>query len=333
MQLFYEQVERHLQQVNLLPVYLLHGDAPLLMQDIRDAIRQKAHHDQFALQPLLLADDRFDWTVFKQLADQPTLFHPKTMIDIRLQTTELNTQATLALTYYLNKKPHNQCLLLSKPKITSTQNKSKWHPIIEQYGAIISLFPLYGATLKNWIRNRLKKRSLSIDPEGIALLAERTEGNLLETHQAIEKLQLLKSTTPITATDIHNLLSDEAQFTVFDLTHRLMTGDTSSALRILAILKTRHMPVMPIIGVIARDLRKIYHLSIHYQKGASLSEVVAHEWKRSQPALKAAILNFSVPSLHRAFQQLHVIDQIAKGYVSGNVWDPIENLILALHRS
>jgi len=332
MQLSYEQLESHLQKQALLPVYLLQGDVSLLIQESCDAIKKRAQKNGFEPQPTLFAEVGFNWNILKEVVDQPNLFNEKIIIEIRNQHAEFKSDAAETLLYYLQQSLKNQCLILIKNKLTPAQKKSQWYKIIDQYGAVVSFFPMTNSQLKSWITNRFKKMQLTADNDSIALLAELTHGNLLATYQAIEKMRLIQNKKPITVQSITEAIHDHGQFTIFDLTDSLLSGFPSQALRIFSALRETNTAIALIIWAIARDLSTLYTLSFEHQRGKSLSGLLASEWKTRQSLLKKAVLRLPMPILRDSFQQLHLIDRIAKGLSPGNAWDILENLIIILSK-
>ena len=85
MQLKLSQLAAHLQRP-LAPVYVLHGDEPLLQIEAAQSIRDAAAKAGFAERELLVADSGFNWQTLAAANQSLSLFGSRRILDLRIPT-------------------------------------------------------------------------------------------------------------------------------------------------------------------------------------------------------------------------------------------------------
>ncbi|QTS83886.1 DNA polymerase III subunit delta [Coxiella endosymbiont of Amblyomma nuttalli] len=331
MQLSYKQLNAHLNQNILLPVYLICGDIPLLVQESGDLIRKIAKKQGFQQRELLFVETDFHWQRFTDIADNFNLLSKKIIIEIRNAKAKFDEQATQTLLRYLNHPPNDKRLLIITNKLTVTQQKTRWYKAIEYYGAVISLWPLSTQELLVWITQRLKSANLNADAESITFLAELTEGNLLAIQQSIEKLRLFYHDKPITSTAISTIVSDNAYFTIFDLTEAALIGESSRVIRILWNLYCTNKELASLVlWTLTRELRVLYPLVYDYQRGKPLVQLLASQSQVRKQLFKIALPRLNTETIAQLLKQAKHIDHIIKGIIPGNAWQALESLSLVI---
>ena len=332
MQLPYKQLNTHLNQQTLLPVYLICGDVPLLVQESSDLIRQTSRQQGFHQRELLFVEPGFHWQAFTKIADNFSLLSDKIIIEIRNAKAKFDEPGTQALLRYLDNPPNDKRLLIITNKLTATQQKTKWYKAIDRCGAVIQLWPLSTHELSVWIAQRLKAANLNVDVESITLLAKLTEGNLLATQQSIEKLSLLYRDKPITPKAISAIVSDNAYFTIFDLTEAALIGESSRVVRILWGLYFNDKESTPLVlWALASELRALYPLAYaHHHRGKPITQLLTCQWQIRKQPLKMALSRLNTETIAQLLQQAKHIDHIIKGIIPGNAWQALESLSLAI---
>ncbi len=85
MQIRAEHLEAQLAKT-LAPVYLVHGDEPLLALEAADRVRAAARKRGFTEREVFEASRSFDWSEFAHAAGSLSLFSDKKLIELRLPT-------------------------------------------------------------------------------------------------------------------------------------------------------------------------------------------------------------------------------------------------------
>ena len=332
MQIPQKQLNSHLNQQSLLPTYLICGDLPLLIQETRDTIREAARKKGFQQCELLFIETEFDWQNLVQSLNNFSLLSNKTLIELHNPKAKFDEEGTRALLHYLNNPPDDKCLLIITNKLTTAQQKTHWYKAINRFGAIISIWPLSRKSVLSWIDHRLKNIGLIVDNESIQLLAELTEGNLLATYQAIEKIRLLYQKEPVTPKNIITVIDENAYFTIFDLMEAVLIGEKSRVIRILSNLyfSDNKKVELSILWAITRELRLLYSLAIKYQQGKSFTELLESQWQTRKHILRAALIRLNTTIIAQLLQEAKQIDHIIKGFAHGNARQALEILSLRM---
>lgn len=331
MQVKPEQLRGHLEK-QCLPAYVLHGDEPLLLQECADLVRQAARREGCSERELLeVDDDRFDWGQLRDSAAEMSLFGDRKLIEIRLPSGKPGAAGSKALCEYLE-RGSDDILLLLCGKVDQQSQNSKWFKALDKAGAAVRVWPVGAREMPRWLRQRLQAAGLEIDADALELLAERLEGNLYAAVQEVEKLVLLAGDGRISLDTVTGSVLDNARYNLFAMLDTALRGEAEAALRMLRGLRGEGSDSMPILWVLARELRTLHGLQLECEAGAPASQVLQRHrvWKSRLAATQAALERHSSPSLAQLLRQAQQVDACIKGFAPGKPWDRLEALLLAL---
>lgn len=329
MQIPLKQLNSYLKS-SLQPIYHLGSDETLLVQQARDLIIKKAYQQGFKQRNFFSIEPGFDWQSFQSSTANLSLFSEKIIIDLRNTSASFNDKATKTLLNYFESPPEDHILIISTPKLTGAQKKSKWYKSLDKNGASITIWPISFKELPQWIATQLKKYKINANQESIQLLAEYTEGNLLATQQAIEKLAILHPESTIGINEMMSSLSDQNSFNVFDLAQYALEGDKQHIIRIMRHFEaTRTEPTL-ILWALTREIRSLLGMHYQHQQGQSFQQILAKQWSSRKPLIQAALRRTNIAMLSPLIEQAHQIDKIIKGAATGNVWQQLTHLSLAI---
>lgn len=310
-------------------IYLISGDETLLVQQTREQLLAMLKQQGFADRELFTVGTGFDWGRVMHSHANLSLFSTKKMIDLRLA--KWDDAATKAITHGFDNPNPNTVILITLPKLTAAQKKTRWYRTLDDAGVCITVWPISAKELPSWITEQLRQFNLSADSASIRLLVELTEGNLLATHQAIEKLALLDITGKVTVDDIARVATHTAQYTAFNLVDYALAGDSKACVRALHMLQAESAEPVLIIWAIARELRKLAAFVQQHQAGQPIGQVVAREWASKRPILQSAIQRHNTTSVLSLLRLCSRIDRMIKGQLSGNVWESLTRLVLYIN--
>ena len=330
MHLHVNQLHSHLNSRAWLPVYLIHGDIPLLVQEARDAICKATFTAGYQQRELFSVEANIDWDKFLSAAHNLSLLSEKTLLELRNPTAKFDAQGTKLLLNYVNSPPPDKILLITTDKLTAAQQKSSWFNAIEKMGAILTIWPISMKELPTWVATRLKQANLQASKESIYLIAELTEGNLLATQQAIEKLRLLYPNTPITEKEVATVVSDNACFTIFDLAQYALAGSKKQIIRVLHHLRFTKVEATLVLWAITRELRDIYAMRVQVERGRPISQVIQSAKQTKKPLLQQVLQRLNGQALGQMLLRAEQIDHMIKGIKPGNAWEALETLCLSL---
>lgn len=331
MKLYPDKLSRHLKD-QLMPIYLVTGDEPLIVQEACDSIRQAARKAGCEEREVHHAETGFDWQQVLMSANSLSLFADKKIIDLRIPNGKPGDAGAKALIEYATNASPDNILLITCPKLDGNQKRSKWFKALDKQGVVVEVWPIDANRITGWIAQRLKSAGLHADQDALRMLAERAEGNLLAGVQEIEKLKLLSDEKNITPQLINQVVADSARYDVFTLVDRALMGDARSALKTLSGLKGEGTEATVILWALTREIRTLALAAEAVGKGQAEDWALknAGVWDKRKPMFKQALHRLPLNMLYTLLRKATAIDQSVKGINKGNTWDLLEQLVLKL---
>ncbi len=337
MQLYAKQLEAHLRRGRLAPVYLVHGDEPLLVEECCAAIRTFAEAAGFCEREVLTAESGFDWNAFLSSARSLALFAERRLIELRLPTGRPGEAGARILAELAGDPPAGVLLLVRSPRLDQKAQAAQWVQALARAGAVVAVFPLEAHEFPGWIAARLRRHGLRPGPGVIEWLVHHLEGNLLAAAQEIEKLAL-RYQGELRRDDIEDALCDNARFNVYVLADTCLRGEAAAALRILRSLRAEGTEPALILWALVRELRALAVMAAALETAAGggtadLERVLAaHKvWERRKPLVRAALARGGSGAAHwrRLLQEAACVERLVKGRAAGEPWRALETLVAA----
>jgi DNA polymerase-3 subunit delta len=199
----------------------------------------------------------------------------------------------------------------------------------EQHAVLVLAQPVERGALPSWIRGRLARRGLTIEPQAAELLADRVEGNLLAAQQEVERIALLMPGAALDAEQIAELVADSARYDVFELSAAAFSGQPARALRILGGLRAEGREPPLVLWALLNDLRGLSRVAWRAERERSLDAIFREEkiWARRQAAIKSALGRFTRDDIESLLAGAAAADRIAKGSLAGDPWVALESLV------
>lgn len=332
MQIKPEQLRQHLQQ-QCLPVYLISGDEPLLVQECADLVRTAAR--QVGCNDRDIIDSSaadFGWQNLLHSASEMSLFGDRKLVELRLPSGKPGAEGSKALCEYIERASGDDVLLVVSGKIDKQSLSSKWYKALDRAGATVQVWPVGARELPRWLRQRLGQAGLRIDDDALELLAERLEGNLFAAVQEVEKLKLLASDQQVTLATVTTVVLDNARYNLFAMVDTALRGDAGASLRMVHGLRAEGSEVIPLLWALTRELRSLYSMRLACDEGQAIAQVVGNHrvWQSRAPIVQAALQRHSSRSLGALLQLALEVDGSVKGFADGDPWDHLDRLLLGL---
>ena len=303
MQLRPEQLAAHLQK-RLAPLYVLHGNEPLLVVEAGDAIRAAARAQGFAEREVLVAGQGFKWDELFLAAGNLSLFGGDKLVDLRIPSGKPGRDGGEALKRYCGQLPGGIVTLVTLPELDWQTKKGGWFGTLAETGVALECNAPPLAQLPAWIAERLARQQQSAPRAALDFVAIHVEGNLLAAHQEIQKLGLLYPAGEITLAQIEAAVLNVARYDIDKLRAALAGNDAARCARVLEGLKAEGAAPPLVLWTLANESR--------------------NQCQRL-PARRAVARN---ALLHAAR-----IDRIIKGVAQGDLWDEFLQLSLRLTRT
>jgi len=132
-----EQLQSHLAQQALLPIYLVSGDEQLLVQEIYDQIRSTSRQNGFTEREVFIPDSTFEWDQLLASNANLSLFGDKKIIELKLSNYKMTETARKTLIAYAETASPDNILIIVCSKLDASAQKAKWVKKIDSIGALI----------------------------------------------------------------------------------------------------------------------------------------------------------------------------------------------------
>ena len=331
MQLRAEELPEHLRR-GLQPLYLVHGDEPLLALEAADAIRAAARASGITEREVLVVEPGFKWDAFLGANANGSLFGDRKLIDLRIPSGKPGVEGGKALEAYAARPNPDNVMLVCLPKLDRATQSSAWFASLAHAGASVAVYPVERDALPGFVAARLARQGQSATPETLAFLAEHCEGNLLAARQEIEKLALLLPVGALVHDDVVQAVADVARYDVFQLSEAWLAGDAPRALRVLAVLEAEGDAPIQAIWQLSEDVHALAAVHTMVRDGTPLPAAIrnARVWGKRQAALERAVKRVAPAALPPLLLSLARLDALAKGIGRGDAWDELAGVALAL---
>jgi len=310
----------------------VHGDEPLLALEAGDTIRAAARAAGVTERDVLVVEPGFKWDAFVGANANASLFGDRKFVDVRIPSGKPGVEGGKALeSYAANPNPDN-VTLVTLPRLDGAAKSSAWFSALCEAGVAIAVYPVERDALPGWIAQRLSRQKQRATRETLIFLADACEGNLLAARQEIEKLALLLPEGELDHEAVERAVADVARFDVFELSHAWLAGDAARTVRILRALEAEGDAPTLAIWQLSEDVHAIAVVTALVRNGTPLSAAVrnARVWGKRQNALERAVKRVAPSSIPPILTAIARLDALAKGIGTGNAWDELATVALAV---
>jgi len=314
------------------PLYVVHGDEPLLALEAGDAIRAAARAAGAAERDVLVAEPGFRWDAFLAVNANASLFGDRKFVDLRIPSGKPGVEGGRALEAFAARPNPDHVTLITLPRLDRATQASAWFAALAGAGATVAVYPVEREALPRWIADRLARQRQRASAETLAFLADRCEGNLLAARQEIEKLALLLPEGALEHAAVEAAVADVARYDVFELSEAWLAGDATRAVRVLRALEAEGEAATLAVWQFAEDVHALAAVTTLMRNGTPAAAAVrtARVWGRRQAAMERAARRVAPSLVAPLLVAAAALDALAKGIGRGNAWDDLETAALAL---
>ncbi len=319
----------------LAPLWVLHGNEPLLVLEAADAIRAAARRQGYEERETLVVGQGFKWDALTLAAGNMSLFGGAKLIDLRIPGGKPGRDGGEALQRFVGELPAQTLTLITLPELDWQARKAGWFKALADAGILIELNAPERERLPDWIGRRLAAQKQRADAETLAFIAEHVEGNLLAAHQEILKLGLLHPEGTLSLEQVQDAVLNVARYDIDKLREAVLEGDPARCARLLEGLRGEGAAPPLVLWALANETRSLATLRTGQDAGQPLPALFKAERifdPRRQQAIGRALGRLSQGGLRAALMHAARIDRMIKGLVSGDVWDEFLQLALRLAR-
>ncbi|MDX1588508.1 MAG: DNA polymerase III subunit delta [Oleiphilaceae bacterium] len=318
----------------LAPVYLITGDEPLLVQEACDQVRQSALDAGFSERKVFHGEPQVHWPSVMDEAQALSLFAEKQRIEVRLPSGKLGNGRDPLAQYLADPSP-DVVLLISGPRLDAAELKRPWYKALDRHGVHVQIWPVEPAQFPGWLRQQARSLGLNLSEEALTVLVDRLEGNLLAARQELQRLQItLQGETGDQAEALDASVLDSSHFNAFQLTAEALNGKTAHALKMLTRLRLEGTATLPVLAVLARDIKHALALQHSLSAGKPAAGYFKEHWirQRSQvQSIESAARRLPPGQLRHCLHLCQCVDRATKGFNHQlDPWLNLEQLIRSL---
>ena len=322
MQVALAQLSPHLQR-GLSPLYVLHGDEPLLQQEAADAIRATARAQGYTERTsYTVAGAHFDWSAVLAAGGSLSLFADKQIVEIRIPSGKPGKDGSVALQQVAESARGNDSTLtlVMLPRLDKATKTGAWFAALESSGTSIQIDPIERGMLPQWIAQRLAAQGQRVvaGEEGqrtLQFFADRVEGNLLAAHQEIQKLALLHPPGELGFAQVEAAVLNVARYDAFKLAEAVLGGQVHRVQRMLDGLQAEGEAPVLVHYALAEDVRTLNRVRAAMDDGRPLPVALRESrvWGVREKLMERLLPLLAPATLARWLDDAHVVDGIVKG--------------------
>ena len=326
-----EQLQNSLSN-QLASTYFAFGAEILLVEQSLSMIKGIARENGFKERFRFDIDGNFSWDRIISLISSPSLFAEKRIIECRLTTGKIGVKGSKALTEILETLPDDILLIISSGKLEMAQQKSKWFKTLDKKGIIIQHWEVQSNQLVGWITRNMSQLGLDSNIEVANAIAYCTEGNLLASMQEIQKLKIAYPDGKINLREYLNQIDQQSQYSVFGMIDSALQGDTDKVNKVFNSLIDDSTPPVILVSSLYREIKNLVSMSIELKTNQTIESILNNHrvWQKRKPLISNALKKHSYQKLQKLLLRLGRIDRSLKGMDNLDVYDELQNVVIAL---
>lgn len=316
----------------LVPVYLVSGDEPLLVDEVLATLRTAAVEQGYTEREYHVAERSFDWSELASGLQNMSLFAERRIIEIRLPTGKPGDKGSRFLVAAAGNPTPDTVIVVITPALDRSTAQSKWATSLAKAGVWLPLRAPDAADLPAWITGRLTAAGLCADRDALQLLVAQVEGNLLAAKQEIDKLALLATDGRVTIDTVRTSVADGARFDVFQLGDAALAGNGARAARILYSLEKEGVAAQFVLWSLVREITVVADVILRVSGGQSAGKAMAEArvWTKRQNLFRRALQGRDAQFACELVASAGRAERIVKGSLTGQPWNALLELTMTL---
>ncbi|MEO7775725.1 MAG: DNA polymerase III subunit delta, partial [Steroidobacteraceae bacterium] len=258
------------------------------------------------------------WQDIVHAAQAMSLFASRRILEIRVPSGKPGHGAS-SLQQVVEAAGGDLLVLIITGRLERDSQKAEWFKAAQERGAYVPLELRDAGSFSKWLAVRMQAQGLVADEQALAVLAERTEGNLLAAQQEIDKLAL-QDNAIVDAAAVLASVTGSTRYDVNQLSEAAFQGDASRTQRIVASLRSDGTEPTLVLWAILRDMRILW-------SALDKPGVPIPRWQKPPAGLDVALARLRGAKLPSLFARLATragrADRINKGQLQGDAWDEI----------
>ncbi len=297
--------------------WVLHGQEPLLEQNLVDAFRSSWQSREVERQRYDISSAS-DWKNVFNALNSLSLFSSQLAIEVH-GNIKPDASGLKLLKSYLQQDSDN-LLLVVMPKQDASSLKSSFFQTIDANGVNVSLVANYPKDRQQILGIEAEKLGIKLANDAWQWLEQHHEHNLLAAKNSLMRVADTFAEVDIIQIDhLYACLQDQSRYSTYDLSDALLNGNLAQSIKIFQYLVASGEPMSLILWSISKEMRLLMQLFEQPQNALQIGI-----WKTKVSLYQQALRRLS-PQRFLSWPQLLIrIDAAIKGMSRENP----EHLIL-----
>ncbi|MDM1330878.1 DNA polymerase III subunit delta [Acinetobacter indicus] len=303
--------------------WVLHGQEPLLEQNLIDAFRQSWQKQDIERQRYDISSIS-DWKNVFNALNSLSLFSTQLAVEVH-GNIKPDASSLKLLKNYLQQDSNN-LLLVVMPKQDASSLKSSFFQTVEANGVCVALTANYPRDRQQILAVEAQKLGIQLANDAWQWLEQHHEHNLLAAKNSLMRVSdTFPEIQQIQIEHLYACLQDQSRYTTYDLSDALLAGNLAQSIKIFQYLTASGEPMSLILWSISKEMRLLMQLFEQPQNALQLGI-----WKNKVSTYQQAVRRLSPQTFLSWPALLLNIDAAIKGVSQDNPEQLVQQAIASL---
>ncbi|MCH7330749.1 DNA polymerase III subunit delta [Acinetobacter modestus] len=238
--------------------WIIHGQEPLLEQNLLDAFRKSWQQHEVERQRYDISSVN-DWKNVFNALNSLSLFSQQLAIEVH-GNIKPDANGLKLLKQYIQHNEHN-LLLIVLPKQDSSSLKSAFFQVVEANGVVVSLTATYPQDRQKILNLEAEKLGIQLDHDAWQWLMQHHEHNLLAAKNSLMRVaDTFPDIQKIQIEQLYACLQDQSRYTTYDLSDALLAGNLAQSIKVYQYLIAAGEPDSLILWTLNKEMRLLMQL-------------------------------------------------------------------------
>lgn len=238
--------------------WVLHGQEPLLEQNLMDAFRASWQQREVERQRYDVSSVS-DWKNVFNALNSLSLFSTQLAVEVH-GNIKPDASGIKLLKSYLQQDSDN-LLLIIMPKQDSSSLKSSFFQVMDANGVNVSLTANYPRDRQQILSVEAEKLGIKLANDAWVWLEQHHEHNLLAAKNSLMRVSdTFAEIDVIQVNHLYACLQDQSRYSTYDLSDALLNGNLAQSIKIFQYLIASGEPLSLILWSISKEMRLLMQL-------------------------------------------------------------------------
>ena len=238
--------------------WIIHGQEPLLEQNLLDAFRKSWQQQEVERQRHDISSVN-DWKNVFNALNSLSLFSQQLAIEVH-GNIKPDANGLKLLKHYIQHNEHN-LLLIVLPKQDSSSLKSAFFQVVEANGVVVQLAAAYPQDRQRILAIEAEKLGIQLNHDAWQWLMQHHEHNLLAAKNSLMRVaDTFPDIQQIQIEQLYACLQDQSRYTTYDLSDALLIGNLAQSIKIYQYLIAAGEPDSLILWTLNKEMRLLMQL-------------------------------------------------------------------------